>query len=111
MGNNRSGMGNNRGGMMGNKCWCVMVVNSQSSGLGNRVVRGNGRGSVHSGVASDPMVDVADSMGDLANSMGDVGDTMVDMANSVGDKSGRCMHSGMPDPMIDNWSNGNGGGN
>jgi len=104
-------MGNYRSGMMGNKCWCVMVVNSQSSGLGNRGVRGNSRGSVHNGVASNPMVDVADSMADMADSMGDVADAVADMADSMGDKSGRCMHSGMPDPMRDNWSNGNSRGN
>ena len=95
--NNRSGMGNYRGGM-GNNCWCVMVVNSQGSCLGNRGVHGNGgRGSVDSGVASDPMADMANPMGD--------------MANSVGDNSGCCMHSGMPDPVRDNWSNGNSRGN
>ena len=36
---------------------------------------------------------------------------VVDMAHSVGDNSGRCMHSGMPDPMSDKWSNGNSRGN
>ena len=110
-------MGNKRGGM-GNNCWCVMV-NSQSSCLGNRGVHDNGRGSVHSGVASDPMaedmahpvVDMAHSVVDMAHPVVDMAHSLVDMAHSVGDNSRRCMHSGMPDPMRENRSNGNSRGN
>jgi hypothetical protein len=123
-GNKRGRMGNKRGGM-GNNCWCVMV-NSQSSCLGNRDVHGNGRGSVHSGVASDPMaedmahsvvdmahsvVDMAHSVVDMAHSVVDMAHSVVDMAHSVGDNSRRCMHSRMPDPMRENRSNGNSRGN
>ena len=98
-GNNRSGVGNNWSGV-GNNCWGVMVVNSQSSSLGNRGVHGNGsRGSMHCGVA------------DMTNSMANMAESVADMTNSVGDDCGRCMHCGMPDPVGDNWSNGNGGGN
>jgi len=97
-GNNRRRMGNNGGANMGNDCRCVMVVNSQSSCLGNRGVHGNGRGSVNGGVASDPMVE-------------HMAHPVVDMAHSVGDNSRRCMHSGMPDPVSNKWSNGNSRGN
>jgi len=99
-GNNRCGMGHNRGRMgnngcgMGHNCWCVVVVNSQSSCLGNRGVHSNGRSSVN-----------------MAYAMVDMTHPVVDMAHSVGDNSGCCMHSGMPDPMSNDWSNGNSRGN